>query len=136
VSKADVGMVLCAIIGLFLLVLAIRDALAVNRLRRRGLRTEGMVIDNVRVEDSKSGPSWVPVIAFTDNLGYRVEFAPQARGAGLGLSVGRRVGVIYMSHSPHKARVRTWRHLILPMFWLSFAAIAFLGTAVLIVLTG
>ncbi|MET8452916.1 DUF3592 domain-containing protein [Streptomyces sp. NPDC005209] len=69
----------------------------------------GVVVDNVRTHDS-DGPTWVPVIAFTEHRGYRVEFSPRARGSGMGLATGREVGVVYLSRDPQTARVLMWRH--------------------------
>ncbi|MFF4308959.1 DUF3592 domain-containing protein [Streptomyces sp. 900105755] len=129
------GAVLCTVAGLGLLVAAVHEASVVHRLRRHGVRTWGLVVDNVRTTD-RNGPKWVPVVAFTDRLGYRVEFSPRIQGAGLGLARGRQVEVVYLAQNPQIARVRMWRHVVGPVVLLTFGAVVFLGFGVLIAVTG
>ena len=102
-----------------------------RRLRRHGLHTHGVVVDNVRVR-SEDGPEWVPVIEFLDHRGHRVEFKPRMRGSGMGLATGLTVPVIYPPHHPHRARVRMWRHMTGPVVVMAFAAAAFLAVGVFI----
>ncbi|MFK0284290.1 DUF3592 domain-containing protein [Streptomyces sp. NPDC090499] len=128
------GAVLCTVAGLGLLVAAVREGTVVHRLRRHGVHTWGLVVDNVRTTD-RDGPKWVPVIAFTDRLGYRVEFSPRARGTGMGLATGRQVEVVYLAQNPQIARVRMWRHVVGPVVFLTFGALVFLGFGVLIAVT-
>ncbi len=64
---------LCTTAGLVLLGIAVREGTVVQRLRQHGVRTWGVVVDNVRTRDNQ-GPKWIPVIAFTDRSGHRVEF--------------------------------------------------------------
>ncbi|MGY4928120.1 DUF3592 domain-containing protein [Streptomyces sp. 900105755] len=129
------GAVLCTVAGLGLLVAAVHDASVVHRLRRHGVHTWGLVVDNVRTTD-RNGPKWVPVVAFTDRLGHGVEFSPRAQGAGLGLATGRQVEVVYLAQNPQIARVRMWRHVVGPVVFLTFGAVVFLGFGVLIAVTG
>ncbi|MCX4586025.1 DUF3592 domain-containing protein [Streptomyces sp. NBC_01481] len=124
----------CGAAALLVLGAALRETVVVRRLRQHGTRTQGVVVDNVRSSDSE-GPTWVPVIAFTDLNGHRVEFAPRARGTGLGLATGREVGVVYLPHAPQTARVLMWRHLVGPPVSLFIGGIVFLGFAVWIALT-
>ncbi|MGW7422781.1 DUF3592 domain-containing protein [Streptomyces sp. NPDC054813] len=131
----DFGAVLCTVVGLGLLGVAAREGAVVRRLRRHGLRTRGVVVDNVRTRDS-DGPKWIPVIAFTDRSGYRVEFSPRMHGSGMGLATGREVEVVYLATNPQTARVRMWRHLVGPLVFLVFGGVVFLGVGVLIALTG
>ncbi|MFF3984715.1 DUF3592 domain-containing protein [Streptomyces sp. NPDC001601] len=129
------GAVLCTVAGLGLLVAAVHEGSVVHRLRRHGVHTWGLVVDNVRTTD-RNGPKWVPVVAFTDRLGHRVEFSPRAQGAGLGLATGRQVEVVYLARNPQIARVRMWRHVVGPVVFLTFGAAVFLGFGVLIAVTG
>ncbi|MEU6147737.1 hypothetical protein ABZ848_46255 [Streptomyces sp. NPDC047081] len=69
------------------------ETVVVRRLRHNGTRAQGLVVDNVRTRQA-DGPTWVPVIAFTDRLGCRVEFSPRLRGGGLGAATGREVTVV------------------------------------------
>lgn len=134
-SGSSVGAALCGAAALLLLGVALRDATVVRQLRRRGTRTRGVVVDNVRVTDD-SGPMWVPVIAFTDQQGYRVEFSPRIRGTGMGLPTGREVGVVYLAHNPQTARVLMWRHTVGPVVSLLLGGLVFLGVCVWITVTG
>ncbi|MEU2624025.1 DUF3592 domain-containing protein [Streptomyces sp. NPDC007157] len=128
------GAVLCTVVGLGLLGFAVQESAVVRRLRRHGLRTWGVVVDNVRTRDN-SGPQWIPVIAFTDRSGYRVEFSPRMHGSGMGLATGREVEVVYLPANPQTARVRMRRHVVGPLVFLVFGGVVFLGVGVLIALT-
>jgi hypothetical protein len=130
-----IGALLCGGAALLLLWAAVREIVVVRRLRQRGMRTHGLVVDNVRTHDS-DGPTWVPVIAFNDQRGYRVEFSPRVRGSGMGLATGREVGVVYLPHDPQTARVLMWRHTTGPVVFLFFGCIVFLGIAVWAALAG
>lgn len=130
-----IGTLACGAAALLILGAALRETVVVRRLRQRGTRTQGLVVENVRSNDSE-GPTWVPVIAFTDLRGYRVEFTPRARGTGMGLATGREVGVVYLPHDPQTARVLMWRHMVGPVVSLFIGGIVFLGFAVWIALTG
>ncbi|MFJ5530826.1 DUF3592 domain-containing protein [Streptomyces sp. NPDC093261] len=133
-SDRLIGVALCGTAGLLLLGWAAGDARVVRRLRREGIRTRGVVVDNVRVHDG-DGPAWTPVVAFTDQRGHRVEFSPRMRGSGLGLATGREVPVLYLGHHPQTARVHMWRHLVGPVVFLLFCAAIFLGAGALIAAT-
>lgn len=120
--------------GLYALGWGFREVSLAWRLHRRGLRAEGLVVENVRyVDPDSSGPSWAPVIVFTDNTGNRVEFTPQAHGGGLGLSTGRTVRVIYLPESSQDARVDTWQHLLLPSLLAITAGLVFVGFVTFVV---
>ncbi|WP_405583765.1 DUF3592 domain-containing protein [Streptomyces sp. NBC_01092] len=129
------GVMLCWAAAVLLLVVAVREGFQVRRLRIEGIRTHGVVVDNVRTSDSDGGPMWVPVIAFTDQSGYRVEFSPKVRGSGMGLATGRQVPVIYFAHNPQNARVLMRRHMQGTVWFALFGGLAFLGAAVWISLS-
>ncbi|TXS40880.1 DUF3592 domain-containing protein [Streptomyces sp. uw30] len=128
------GVLLCGGAAVLLLVYAVREGFQMRRLRIEGIRTHGVVVDNVRTTDS-DGPMWVPVIAFTDQRGYRVEFSPKARGTGMGLATGRQVPVIYFAHNPQNARVLMRRHMTGTVWCTLFGGLVFLGAAVWISLS-
>ncbi|MGV9390734.1 DUF3592 domain-containing protein [Streptomyces olivaceus] len=131
------GAVVCSVVGALLLWAGLYDAARVRRLRRHGIRTTGRVVDNVRVQEPRSSsPTWAPVIAFADQHGYRVEFTPSMRGAGMGLPTGREVDVVYMPHNPQVARVFTRRHMTGPVLFIVGFGLFFLGLGVVIGVTG
>jgi hypothetical protein len=134
-SDGSVGIAVCGAVAVLLFGAGLRDAVVVRRLRRHGTRTWGVVVDNVRVNSSDSGPTWAPVVAFADQRGYRVEFTPRMRGSGLGLATGRQVPVVYLAHDPQTARVSMWRHMVGPVVFVLIVGLVFLGCAVLIALT-
>jgi hypothetical protein len=137
VSNTMMGVLVCGVVGALLLSFGLRDAARVRRLRRHGIRTTGMVVDNVRVQEPRSSsPSWAPVIAFADQHGYRVEFTPSMRGAGMGLPTGRQVAVVYLPHNPQVARVFTRRHMTGPVLFIVAMGLLFLGMSVAIAVTG
>ncbi|MEU8973940.1 DUF3592 domain-containing protein [Streptomyces monashensis] len=133
-SNGTTGAVLCAAAGVLLFVAAWRETAVLLRLRRDGVRTQGVVVDNTQVTGD-DGHIWVPLVAFCDRQGHRVEFSPRMRGTGMGLATGREVPVVYDSRHPRTARVRMWRHMTGPVVFLLSGAVLFLGAAVLIVLT-
>ena len=102
---------LCALGGVTLLTWAFFESRAVLRLRRRGVRTEGTVIDNVPGERRL----WVPIVVFTDQRGHRVEF-----DLGMHTRWKRRIGstvpVIYLPEQAPEARRNVWWQLWLPTF--------------------
>ncbi|WP_121710803.1 DUF3592 domain-containing protein [Streptomyces sp. E5N91] len=130
------GALLCGLVGTLLLWAGLHDGARVRRLRHHGVRTTGMVVDNVRVRDNNSGPSWAPIIAFADQHGYRVEFTPSMRGTGMGLATGRQVTVVYLPHDPQTARVFMRRHMTGPVGFVLAVALVFLGIGAAIAVTG
>jgi hypothetical protein len=135
VANTALGVLVCGPVGTLLLWAGLHDAARVRRLRHRGIRTTGMVVDNVRVSDNNSGPMWAPIIAFADQHGYRVEFTPRMRGAGMGLATGREVAVVYLPHDPQTARVFTRRHMTGPVYFVLAVALLFLGVGAVIAVT-
>jgi hypothetical protein len=126
-----IGVLMCGAVGVLLLVLGVRDVVVVRRLRRYGIRTRGVVVDNVRVRGrGDSGPTWAPIIAFADRMGRRVEFTTRVRGSGMNLATGREVPVVYLAHDPQAARVLMRRHMTGPWVFLLFGAAAFLSVGV------
>lgn len=112
--------------GLALLGGTFLEARAASRLRREGVRTGGTVIDNVK-EPSESRKWWVPVIAFTDTEGHRVEFAPRVR-TGRRRPVGHAVRVIYHRDRPDAARLYSWLDM-----WFTSALLLATGTGLIAV---
>ncbi|WP_331748656.1 DUF3592 domain-containing protein [Streptomyces chartreusis] len=130
-----IGALACGAAAILLFAAMLRETVVLRRLRQHGTRTQGLVVDNVRTHDS-DGPTWVPVVAFTDQRGYRVEFSPRARGSGMRLATGSEVGVVYLPHDPQTARVLMRRHTTGPVVFLFFGSIVFLAFAVWIALAG
>ncbi|MFI9203063.1 DUF3592 domain-containing protein [Streptomyces sp. NPDC053048] len=122
------ALVVCGAAGVLPLWLAVREAVVMRRLLRDGIRTQGVVVDNVRSDDD--GSVWVPVIAFRDQQGRRVTFTPRLRGAGMKLETGRDVPVVYLPRDPRSARVHTHRHMVGPVVFLALVGVAFLSFAV------
>ncbi|GAA0992026.1 MULTISPECIES: DUF3592 domain-containing protein [Streptomyces violaceusniger group] len=124
---------LCVAVGLLLYACAVRDARLVRRLRREGVRTEGVVVANVvdRRERNRH-PTQTPVIRFHDHQGYVVEFTTAIQGVGLGLATGRRVDVRYLPGESQKARVWMRRHILGPAAGLTLGGTLFLGFGLVI----
>ncbi|MGW5255712.1 DUF3592 domain-containing protein [Streptomyces sp. NPDC004012] len=124
---------MCGAVALLLLGFAVREAAVVRRLQRVGIRTRGVVVDNTR-DDYSDGHNWVPVVAFVDQQGHRVEFSPRMRGTRMGLATGLEVQVVYEGGKPRTARVLMWKHMMGPAVYLLLSGVAFAGAAVLIAL--
>lgn len=122
---------LCITIGLFIYACAVRDVRLVRRLRREGLRTEGLVVANIADRRDES-TAQTPVIRFHDHRGYMVEFKTAIQGIGMGLATGRRVGVVYLPDSSHKARVDMRRQLVGPAVGMILVGTLFLGLGLLV----
>ncbi|MER8159519.1 DUF3592 domain-containing protein [Streptomyces sp. NPDC094472] len=130
---APAAEVLCITIGLFLYARAVRDTRLVRRLRREGLRTEGLVVANiVDRRDRNRSPTQTPVIRFHDHQGYEVEFTTAIQGIGMGLATGRRVGVVYLPGESQKARVWMRRQLVGPAVGMTLIGTLFLGFGLVI----
>ncbi|MHB9863419.1 DUF3592 domain-containing protein [Streptomyces sp. YIM S03343] len=129
----SLGVAMCGAVALLLLGLAVREAVVVRRLQRAGLRTQGVVVDNTR-DDYSDGHNWVPVIAFVDQQGHRVEFSPAMRGTGMNLEMGLEVQVVYEDGNPQTARVLMRKHMMGPAMYLLLNAVAFTGAGELIAL--
>ncbi|QLH22149.1 DUF3592 domain-containing protein [Streptomyces sp. Rer75] len=124
---------LCVAVGLLLYASALRDARLVRRLRREGVRTEGLVVANVvNRQDRNRNALQTPIIRFHDHQGYEVEFATAIQGVGLGLATGRRVDVMYLPGESQKARVWMRRHIVGPMAGLALGGTLFLGFGLVI----
>ncbi|OPF82639.1 hypothetical protein VT50_0206310 [Streptomyces antioxidans] len=126
---------LCFTVGLLLYVAAWRDARLVRRLRREGVRTQGLVVANIVDRRNRNGnrnPLQTPVIRFHDHQGYEVEFTTAAQGIGLGLATGRRVDVRYLPDESQKARVWMRRHMVAPAAGLTLGGTLFTGFGLLI----
>jgi hypothetical protein len=130
-----IWVVVCGAAAVLLLGAAVREGVVVRRLRRHGLRTRGVVVDNVRVNDGDK-PKWVPVIAFRDHQGYRVEFRPKMVGTGMGLATGREIEVVYLARDPQQARVFNSRHMVGPTLFTLLGAVLFLGATVRVAMMG
>lgn len=129
--KELVGALLCAGASLLLFGVAWRDAVLVRRLRRAGVRVRGFVVANKPHHD-RDTRYWVPVIAFRDDSGNRVEFSPRMRGTGLALATGREVPVVYLGRRPETARLDLWWHMTGVPVLLLFGGAVFLCAGVLI----
>ncbi|MFE7774476.1 DUF3592 domain-containing protein [Streptomyces sp. NPDC057445] len=125
--------VVCAAVAVLLLGVAGREALAVRRLRRDGIVTRGVVVGEQHLDDS-DGHLWVPVVAFHDEQGKRMEFTPPTHGSRRRPVVGREVEVLHLPGRPETARVREWQHITGSAVYPLFGAALFLGGAVLVVL--
>lgn len=102
----------------------IQEGRAVTRVRRRGLRTRGRVIDSM-TSDKRT----YYVVGFTDHRGQPVEFTRPASTRGQART-GRAVTVMYLPDQPAQARVasRAW--------WVPAAALILGGSAMLITAVG
>ncbi|WP_239376416.1 DUF3592 domain-containing protein [Frankia sp. Cj5] len=75
-------------------------------------------------------PLKVPVIAFTDDKGERIEFTPRVAAIGLQYPVGRVLPLLYPPGKPHEARVATRRSRVIPIFFAVTFGLAFAVTGV------
>ncbi|MFK0292828.1 DUF3592 domain-containing protein [Streptomyces sp. NPDC090442] len=127
--SSSLGAAGCGGVALLLLGFAVREAAVVRRLKRTGIRTRGVVVDHTRDDDF-----WVPIIAFVDQQGHRVEFERQMRGTGMNLARGLEVQVVYEDGKPQTARVLRRKDTVAPVVYLLLSAVAFAGGAVLLAL--
>ncbi|QUQ63936.1 DUF3592 domain-containing protein [Kutzneria sp. CA-103260] len=121
-----IGFVLAVLASLLCLWGGVREARLQARLRRYGVRTEGVVVDQEMV----TGDDFLtPVIEFTDRQGRAVRFTPVARGSRMGMDLGTHVPVVYLSEQPEKARLFT-RKQRRPHVSYFAASVIFFGGAV------
>ncbi|MFF7748644.1 DUF3592 domain-containing protein [Streptomyces sp. NPDC007971] len=124
---------MCGAFGLLVLGAAVREAVIVRRLHRDGIRTQGLVVRQKAPADSDS-TYWVPVIAFVDQQGHRVEFSPTVEGTRMGLATGVEVPVVYDRRNPQSARVLKYRYMTGAVLVAALAKVAVGGASVLIAL--
>ncbi|MFF4403311.1 DUF3592 domain-containing protein [Streptomyces sp. NPDC001262] len=127
-----IGVGLCVFAGLLCLWGGVREVRLQARLRRHGVHTEGVVVDQ---KQAPSDDFLTPVIEFTDRQGRPVRFRPAATGTGLGLDLGAHVPVAYLPEQPEGARVFTRKHRWSRIIGLLAGGVLFLGAAVLAMLT-
>ncbi|MEV7522001.1 DUF3592 domain-containing protein [Streptomyces sp. NPDC091371] len=128
-----IGFVLAVTGGLLCLWGGVRETRLQARLRRYGVRTEGVVVDQ-KTEPADDYPT--PVIEFTDGRGLPVRFMPVSTGTGMGMGMdlGTRVRVVYLPEQPQNARVSTRKHRRAHVSLFAGSAL-FLGSAVWVWLT-
>ncbi|KUN07446.1 hypothetical protein AQI95_10470 [Streptomyces yokosukanensis] len=125
-----IGIGLAVLVGLAMLWAGAREARLQMRLSRRGVRAEGVVVD----QEHEPGDDYSkPVVEFTDRQGRPVRFRPAAVAPGLAL--GTHVPVVYLPERRETARVFTRKYRMSPMVGLFFGGMLFLGVAVGCVLT-
>lgn len=91
------GGAVCAAVAVLLFRLRVAEAAVVRRLRRNGIHTRGVVVDNTQVVDD-DGHIWVPVIAFHDQQGHCA-----APGPGPSRRRGGERGPTWSPRSPRRA---------------------------------
>ena len=112
---------------------AIYENWTLARLRRTGVYTQGTVIR--LVEATKGESLKVPVIAFTDDRGERIEFRPRVAAVGLQYPVGRVLPLLYPPGKPRQARVVTKRSRMIPTFFTVVGGFVLAGAGVLLLAT-
>ncbi|GGU56603.1 hypothetical protein GCM10010211_21860 [Streptomyces albospinus] len=128
-----IGSVPAVSAGLLCLWGGVREARLQVRLRRYGVHTEGVVVDQFLAPSDDFDVT--PVIEFTDRQGRPVRFTPVATGKRFGIDLGTRVPVVYPPEHPEKARVFVRKHLRPTFISLLTGSVIFLGAAVWIALT-
>ncbi|MGW7530244.1 DUF3592 domain-containing protein [Streptomyces sp. NPDC054783] len=121
-----IGFVLAVSASLLCLWGGVREARLQARLRRYGVHTEGVVVDQEMV----TGDDFLtPVIEFTDRQGRPVRFTPVSRGSRMGMDLGTHVPVVYLPEQPENARVSTRKHRRAHVSFFA-GSVIFLGGAV------
>ncbi|MEW2548610.1 DUF3592 domain-containing protein [Streptomyces sp. NPDC047002] len=82
----------------------IYEAVVHRRLRREGVRVQGVVVRHRRSGSAKDGVSYTAVVGFFDAQGSRHEFEAGLSGVK-GLPVGGAAPVLYLPGAPKTARV-------------------------------
>ncbi|MFJ6604986.1 DUF3592 domain-containing protein [Streptomyces lydicus] len=130
-TREVIGFVLAVLASLLCLWGGVREARLQARLRRYGVHTEGLVVDQ------KMAPAddyLTPVIEFTDRQGRPVRFTPVATGSRMRMDLGTHVPVVYLPEQPENARVSTRKHRRSHV-GLFTGSVIFLGGAVWVWLT-
>ncbi|MFJ4831950.1 DUF3592 domain-containing protein [Streptomyces sp. NPDC088747] len=126
-----IGAGLLALPGLGALWFGVREVRMEGRLRRYGVRAEGVVVDQAQAP-SDDHPA--PVVEFTNRQGRRVRFSPPMTGASLALDLGTSVPVVYLPELPESARVCTGKHSRSRFVPLLTAGVLFLAAAVAVLI--
>jgi hypothetical protein len=125
--------VLVLLVGLFVLVLAIREVVHQHRLKRAGILVQGTVVHH-RVSYSKEGATYFAIVEFLDQQGVRHSF--QAGSSGVKrLPIGSAVPVRYLPGPQPAARIFTSKR-IGDVVGLSLGALVFSGAGILMLVQG
>ncbi|MDC7341006.1 DUF3592 domain-containing protein [Streptomyces lydicus] len=130
-TREVIGFVLAVLASLLCLWGGVREARLQARLRRYGVHTEGLVVDQ---KMAPADDHLTPVIEFTDRQGRPVRFTPVATGSRMGMDLGTHVPVAYLPEQPENARVSTRKHRRSHV-GLFTGSVIFLGGAVWVWLT-
>ncbi|MFD7339194.1 DUF3592 domain-containing protein [Streptomyces violascens] len=106
-TREVIGFVPAVLAGLLCLWGGVREARLQARLRRYGVHTAGVVVDQTM---APSDDYLTPVIEFTDRQGRAVRFTPVVTGSRMGMDLGTHVPVVYLPEQPENARVSTRKH--------------------------
>ncbi|MEU8512889.1 DUF3592 domain-containing protein [Kitasatospora sp. NPDC048722] len=102
-------------------------------LRRRGVRTTGVVVGQQHMSSAGRGGGTAPIIGFVTADGERVRITETGSGPGISLQRGSEVPVLYLPDHPHTAVVATrgqrFAATVLP-FVVTAAALAMLAVVV------
>ncbi|MEV1085973.1 DUF3592 domain-containing protein [Streptomyces sp. NPDC050211] len=122
------------LIGLIVIGFGIRETALQRRLRREGIRTEGLVVRHRRHRVQK-GTVFFAVVNFVDAQGTSHEFEAKVSGVK-GLPVGGQAPVVYLLGAPKTARLdqtqKRFESVALPLL----AGIAFTTAAIWMLYTG
>ncbi|MFH9244058.1 DUF3592 domain-containing protein [Streptomyces lydicus] len=102
-TREVIGFVLAVSASLLCLWGGVREA----RLRRYGVHTEGLVVDQ---KVAPADDYLTPVIEFTDRQGRPIRFTPVATGSRMRMDLGTHVPVVHLPEQPENARVSTRKH--------------------------
>ncbi|MCF3132766.1 DUF3592 domain-containing protein [Streptomyces olivochromogenes] len=106
-TREVIGFVPAVLASLLCLWGGVREARLQVRLRRYGVHTEGVVVDQ---KLGAADDYLTPVIEFTDRQGRPVRFTPVATGSRMGMDLGTHAPVVYLPEQPENARVSTRKH--------------------------
>ncbi len=122
------------LIGLIVIGFGIRETALQLRLRREGIRTEGLVVRHRR-ERIQRGTVFFAVVNFVDAQGTSHEFEAKVSGVR-GLPVGGQAPVVYLLGAPKTARLDHSRKRLESIGLPLVAGIVFTAAAIWMLYTG
>ncbi|MFI9645247.1 DUF3592 domain-containing protein [Streptomyces sp. NPDC052040] len=107
----------------------LRESWVLWRMRRSGVRADGVVLRHEVTGHNDGHATYAPVVAYDDEHGSRREFRSRLSGSGRKPAEGSRVRVVHLPGRPETARLDTLHYKVTALSLLFGVGAVFLAVA-------